>query len=235
MALSGLPMSNGAIEVLESLEDFTLELDSEYYSDSERVALGKAEALLSHLHLLGFSDLAERFSTVPIEEGNVIRVLEFVRGFLGPEMRRRLLEIEEGAKPSPEFWNDIHPRIKSVARSRFESGHFADAVESALKEVNAVVKEYVLDRTQEELDGAKLMNKAFSLQNPVIGLDDLGRETGRNIQQGYMQIFAGTMLAIRNPKAHNNIVIDRSRAIHFLYLASLLMGKYDERLKDATN
>ncbi len=50
-----------------------------------------------------------------------------------------------------------------------------------------------------------------------------------------MQIFAGTMLAIRNPKAYNNIVIDRSRAIHFLYLASLLMGKYDERLKDATN
>ena len=45
---------------------------------------------------------------------------------------------------------------------------------------------------------------------------------------GYMEIFAGTITGIRNPKAHDNIVIDEKRAIHLLYLASLLMYKLDE-------
>jgi len=34
---------------------------------------------------------------------------------------------------------------------------------------------------------------------------------GRNIQRGYMQIFAGAMIGIRNPKAHKNITIGRER------------------------
>ena len=36
------------------------------------------------------------------------------------------------------------------------------------------------------------------------------------------------MTGIRNPKAHSNITIDPLRAIHFLYLASLLMYRIDE-------
>ena len=47
-------------------------------------------------------------------------------------------------------------------------------------------------------------------------------------QLGYMEIFAGTMTGIRNPKAHSNIVIDEERGTHLLYLASLLMYKLDE-------
>ena len=42
-----------------------------------------------------------------------------------------------------------------------------------------------------------------------------------------MEIFAGAMTGIRNPKAHMNIEIGRERAIHFLFLASLLMDTYD--------
>jgi hypothetical protein len=44
-----------------------------------------------------------------------------------------------------------------------------------------------------------------------------------------MQIFAGAMTGIRNPKAHANIIIDSNRAIHFLFLASLLMYVIDEK------
>jgi hypothetical protein len=43
-----------------------------------------------------------------------------------------------------------------------------------------------------------------------------------------MQLFAGSMIGIRNPKAHENVVIDKNRAIHFLFLSSLLMYKIDE-------
>jgi hypothetical protein len=55
-------------------------------------------------------------------------------------------------------------------------------------------------------------------------------ESGRNIQQGYMDIFAGAMTGIRNPKAHGNIQIDSKQAIHLLFLASLLLHKLDKQL-----
>ncbi len=126
------------------------------------------------------------------------------------------------------MWDLIHPAVASVARSRFDSEHYADAVEAAFKELNSIVKAKVKDADGREIDGASLMTTAFSVQNPVILLDDLTTTTGRDIQLGYMQIFAGAMTGIRNPKAHGNISIDEKRAIHFLFLASLLMSKLDE-------
>lgn len=128
-------------------------------------------------------------------------------------------------------WDLMHPIVVKIARPRFESGHFADSVEAALKEVNDIVRQIVIEQTAEELDGADLMNRALSLKKPIIILDDLAMTTGRNIQVGYMQIFAGAMTGIRNPKAHANIQIDATRAIHFLFLASLLLFKIDERKK----
>lgn len=128
------------------------------------------------------------------------------------------------------FWDLLHPKIVKIAKSRFESGHLADSVESAFKEVNKCVKDIVKNRTGQELDGAPLMNKTFSLDAPIIVLSDLTTETGKNIQKGYLQIFAGAMTGIRNPKAHDNLVIDENRAFHLLSLASLLMFKVDERV-----
>lgn len=130
--------------------------------------------------------------------------------------------------PADSVWILIHPRVAAVARQRFESGQFADAVEAALKELNTVVKVMVKDFVTSELDGADLMYKAFSPKNPLVKLDDLGTTSGQNIQQGYMQLFAGAIIGIRNPKAHSNIIITRDRALHLLFLTSLLFFKLDE-------
>ena len=127
------------------------------------------------------------------------------------------------------FWDLLHTKIVEISKNRFETKEFADSVEAAFKEINNTVKLIVKQKTGQEYDGADLMNKAFSLQNPIIALDDLSTETGKNIQKGFMQIFSGSMTGIRNPKTHKNITIDGQRAIHFLFLASLLMFKIDEK------
>lgn len=129
-----------------------------------------------------------------------------------------------------DFWPLLHSDIVHHSKSRFEASQFADSVEAAFKHVNAKVKELVLRKTGKELDGASLMRTAFSPNGPVISLDDLSTESGRNIQQGYMDIFAGSMTGIRNPKAHANVQIDSKRAMHMLFLASLLLQIFDERL-----
>jgi uncharacterized protein (TIGR02391 family) len=135
-------------------------------------------------------------------------------------------------KPSTQIdlvWALLHPSVVELAKPRFEAGHFADAVEAVLKELNSVVKQIHLTAANEELDGAALMRKAFTPNKPTIILDDLTNETGRNIQQGHMDLFAGAMIGVRNPKAHNNVVITPERAIHHFFLASLLFNKLDER------
>ena len=127
-----------------------------------------------------------------------------------------------------DMWAILHPAIVRVALERFESNHFADAVEAALKEVNQAVKSRVLSSTGQEYDGSDLMNRAFSVDKPVVVLGDLSTQSGRDEQVGYMQLFAGAMRGIRNPKAHANIEIDAVRATHHLFIASLLMSKLDE-------
>ncbi|MFQ3579921.1 MAG: TIGR02391 family protein [Bacteroidales bacterium] len=165
----------------------------------------------------------------PIEEKKKLELLQDFINTLTPEDSSLRNLIKETAKvPQLDFWSIIHKDIIRVAKNKFEDEYYADAVESAFKEINKRVKEIVKNKTGEELDGASLMYKALSERNPIVVLDDLSSETGRNIQKGYMQIFAGAITGIRNPKAHENIVIDRERAIHFIFLASLLMCKLDE-------
>lgn len=127
-----------------------------------------------------------------------------------------------------DFWGIIHRDIIEVSKGKFEDEYYADSVESAFKEINKRVKDIVKDKTGVELDGSGLMQKAFSINRPIIELDNLSYNTGKDIQKGYMQIFSGAMTGIRNPKAHANITISREKAIHFIFLASLLMYKLDE-------
>ena len=72
------------------------------------------------------------------------------------------------------------------------------------------------------------MTEAFSPNKLFITLAHVSTESGRNEQTGYMMVFSGAMTGIRNPKAHSNVIIDENRAVHLLFLCSLLMHKLDE-------
>jgi len=127
-------------------------------------------------------------------------------------------------------WRLIHPKVRQVAQQRFKDGHNADAVEAALKALNNEVKAIFRSRGGSDLDGPNLMHTAFSPNNPKIVLADLGSQSGKDMQQGYMELFAGAMSAVRNPKAHDNVTITPERALHFLFLASMLWTTLDNRV-----
>lgn len=130
-------------------------------------------------------------------------------------------------------WQNIHSVIHRIAKPRFESFHFADAVEASLKEINDLVKKKYKSLTGKEDDGVSLMRNAFtSTANnnymPVIELADNSNDSGKNIQQGYMDIFAGAMKGIRNPKAHTNMQVDADEAWEMIVLASHLLRMYEK-------
>ena len=152
----------------------------------------------------------------PYSFGEVIATITYLNGY--------------GNNNSSSIWDNMHPQIISVAKGRFNDGHYADAVEAAFKEINTRVKKIYRDRTSVEKDGSKLMQAAFSIQNPIIRLGDTSTVTGTNIQQGYMEMFVGAMIGIRNPQAHNNLQISKNKAIRKLHFASMLMYKIDDEL-----
>jgi uncharacterized protein (TIGR02391 family) len=153
---------------------------------------------------------------------------DFINGLTREDSPLRNLINSDNSTNSFDFWTLIHDDIRRVSKKRFVDGHYSDAVESAFKEVNTRVKKIVREKTGQEYDGAPLMQRAFSVDNPIIILDDLSTETGKNVQKGYIQIFSGSMTGIRNPKAHANMTTSKEKAIHFLFLASLLMMKMDD-------
>jgi len=127
-----------------------------------------------------------------------------------------------------DIWALIHPQIAEVSKKRISDGYYADAVEAACKALNARVRDIVKAQTGEELDGAKLMQKAFSVDHPIIRIALEETVSARDTQQGYMQIFSGVMTGIRNPKAHDNEFITRDDALRKLIMISLLMFKIDK-------
>ena len=223
--------------LLDELEAFRIDLN-QYYSDAEpqgvidNVLTGKVCSLRAFCQTLGWSDLVASMRDMTPMRGNAVESLEVIQSFVTPEARRLLLKTDIEGVPSPTdwFWELVHPRVTALARPRFEAGFFGDAVEASYKEVNDAAKRIVRDVDGRELDGATLMNTAFSPKHPLIRLTALETETDRSIQQGYMQIMVGAMIGIRNPKAHGNLNPSASRALHLICLASLLMHKIDERI-----
>ena len=131
-------------------------------------------------------------------------------------------------------WDLIHPKIVAVSQKLFEDGHYANAAEDAFIEVNDRVKnifEKVKPDASKVPDGNSVMNTVFSDNNPLVEFCDRSTETGRNIQKGYMQMLAGAMSALRNPKAHANITITEDDAMRRLVFASMLMYQIDEAVK----
>ena len=223
--------------ILDDLADFELDLNH-YYGDPEpqdfidTLLTGKIDSLRAFCQILGWSELVTSMQSITPLHGQAVESLELIKSFIVPEARRLLSLIDIEAVPSPTdwFWQLIHPRVKALARPRFTAGFLGDAVESSYKEVNDSVKRIVKDVNGQELDGARLMTTAFSVNNPWISLTALETDTDKSVQQGYMQIMAGAMTGIRNPVAHGNLNPDSTTALHLICLASLLMHKIDERI-----
>jgi uncharacterized protein (TIGR02391 family) len=127
-------------------------------------------------------------------------------------------------------WSIIHPIVLKVANKKFNDSHYADAVESAFKELNDVIKKEYKNIKGTEEDGDALMRKAFSVNQPIFKLADQTKDSGKNVQQGYMDIFAGAMKGIRNPIAHANLDVHPEEAWELIVLASHLFKMWDKRL-----
>lgn len=119
---------------------------------------------------------------------------------------------------------DLHPEIDRATGVLYRNGHYANAIEDAVKALNALVR---LRSGIENLDGTKLMEHVFSPKKPVLSFNQLADDSDHDEQRGYMMMFSGAVVGLRNPRAHKLIKDDSERALEFIAFISLLAKLLD--------
>lgn len=120
---------------------------------------------------------------------------------------------------------DIHQEVDRAVSKLFNDGHYSNAVEDACKVLDGLVK---IRSGKSDISGTELMQHVFSPNNPILKFNDLNTESEKSEQQGMMFLYAGAMLALRNPRAHELIEDDPEKALEYIAFISLLAKSLDK-------
>lgn len=154
------------------------------------------------------------YSIRPAVNVKVQELLTEGTGPLDPDMHQRL-----------DLLNGLHPTVVATASKLYRDGHYRQAILDTYIALGLAVK---TKSARHDLDGSPLMNHVFSQKNPVLKVSDDADE-----RLGFMWLFTGAVMGIRNPKAHSLIPqTDPQAAFEWLAFASALFRTIDKAIVD---
>jgi uncharacterized protein (TIGR02391 family) len=117
---------------------------------------------------------------------------------------------------------NLHSALPSIVRDLFDDGHYSQATFEAFKYVDKQVAK--LSNSGDS--GFKLMMNVFAEASPVLKLNGCQSISERDEQKGFQFLFAGSVLAIRNPRGHEYAVRDApDECLDHLAMASILLRR----------
>lgn len=122
---------------------------------------------------------------------------------------------------------NIHSEIIKISQKLFDDGYCSQATFEAYKYIDRVIQK--ISSTNES--GYKLIMKVFDEQNADyrrINLTECKSKSESDEQQGYKFLFAGSTLAIRNPRGHEKVYDDPDTCLDHLSLASALLRRIEK-------
>ncbi len=136
---------------------------------------------------------------------------------------------EATAKPvgglHPFDERNIHPRLPPSVRNLFDDGHYAQSTFEAYKFLDKEVQRH----SGSTESGFKLMMQAFAVETPLVRLTPISNTSEKDEQKGFQFLFAGSVLAIRDPRGHEyNVVDSPDKCLDHLNLASMLLRRLEE-------
>lgn len=135
------------------------------------------------------------------------------------EVQSALTALLQPAAGSPLSAHQLHPMVEQVATRYWTIG----AYDTALLQVCVALDNQVQAKTGSSESGTKLMRSVFSPNKPILTINP---RFGN--QQGFMDLFAGVMDAIRNPRAHHQQAhLTREEALEWLAFLSALFRVLD--------
>lgn len=119
----------------------------------------------------------------------------------------------------------IHPEVLKYCRTELLQDNYFHAVFEATKGLAQRIREL----SGVEMDGAALVDRAFSIDRPLLAINTLQTETERSEHKGFAALLKGCFAAIRNPLAHEPKILwdGEEDAADYLSLISLLHRKLD--------
>jgi uncharacterized protein (TIGR02391 family) len=134
---------------------------------------------------------------------------------------------------------ELHPWIWSGASSLWQSGHYREAVEGAIRKLNAETQNKVGRRDVSETD---LFKQAFSMDEAKPGKARLrrmkndGSDTYKSVQRGAMSFAEGVFAGIRNPLSHEaEQELSEQEALEYLAALSVLARWVDGSTVEASS
>lgn len=121
-------------------------------------------------------------------------------------------------------FENLHDDVRGAAGDLFADEHLSSAVSEAFKSIEIRVRELSgLDQS-----GSSLMTTAFASKAPLLDVAVEEGRSGQDEREGFMALFRGAMIGIRNPKAHELFQNeDPQQALEYLAFASLLHRRID--------
>jgi uncharacterized protein (TIGR02391 family) len=146
-----------------------------------------------------------------------------------PDMHRVKVEWGEASPPRTAAvrrltFENLHLMVRSAAGDLFADGHYESAVSEAFKSLEVRVRTI----TGIQKQGVALMGDAFRIAGLVLDVAGHEGRSGEDEREGFLHIFRGSMLGIRNPGAHELFKPgDPQQALEYLGFASLLHRRID--------
>lgn len=150
---------------------------------------------------------------------SVVGVLDSIRS----QLITKLLDLKILSVPLKQVFDEslFHPLVNKVAGKLFEDGYYRNAI---LDTYISLVEAVKTKSGKYDLDGTSLMQTVFSPKNPILKVSENFDE-----QQGFMWMFSGAVMAIRNSHAHKMIQPStKQETIEWLGFASVLLKILDK-------
>jgi uncharacterized protein (TIGR02391 family) len=141
------------------------------------------------------------------------------------------IHVTWGATPPPRIApvrrlsvENLHAEVIRSSSDLFADGHYEAAVSEAFKSIEIRVR----TMTGSAQSGVKLMGEAFGGAAPRVSVGSAVGQSGKDEQEGFGALFRGSMLGVRNPRAHDLFrPQDPQQALEYLGFASLLHRQLD--------
>lgn len=119
----------------------------------------------------------------------------------------------------------IHPEVLKYCRTELLQDNYFHAVFESSKGLAQRIR----DLSGISADGAALVDRAFSIERPLLAINTLRTDTEKTEHKGFAALLKGCFGAVRNPLAHEPKILwdGEDDAADYLSLISLLHRKLD--------
>jgi len=120
----------------------------------------------------------------------------------------------------------MHPEVIKYCRIELLQDNYFHAVFEATKGLAQRIR----DMSSIQADGAVLIDRVFSIEQPLLAFNTLQTDTEKSEHKGFAALLKGCFAAVRNPLAHEPKILwdGEDDAADYLSLISLLHRKLDD-------